>query len=768
MGISFLNSTLLWFCFAGAIPIIIHILNRQRFIRTDWAAMEFLLLALKKVRKRVQIENLLVLLLRVLLVIFFVLALARPLSTKLPAKLFRRETSHLILLIDTTYSMDYVDRNISNFEKAKKIAMKLVDEFSADKVNRVSLFTFSKHPEALLPEASSRFEEAESLIKNLKVSYGTGDLEKSFENMKERLKTEPGFKKVVYFISDNQRLNWEPYMKSKNLENLLKFFSSGEFKFFMVDLGVSDINNVAVEEIKSKANIVIPEVSSDFDITFRNFSDKPAVRTATISVDKAVMDTRTVTIPAMGTETILFTYKFPTFGPHYITCSLNKDNLEIDDVYNYSVYAQRRLDVLIINGKPDIFDPVNDEVFYLKYALSPETPETSSDASLSLYNLDIIPYDRVLDIDVYKYHLVILANVGSFVSTEFLEQLYRYVKSGGSLLIFLGENVNRDFYNKNLYRENNGLLPAKLLGFLPLLKNQKVLSSEIGEMTREKIQKVWNKIVRLSDVDTLHPALRVFEPYKELLNSLKFFKYYDLELPYINSNTGRVLSPNIRILANYRDENKTPLIVEKLYYAGKVILFNTTANDMWNSIPAKPLYPIIMQEVTKYLVASRLGNLNLKIFDDIGIFINKSEYSKAFEIITPTNDRAVINPIPLDDYSEIYYVNYRGPRTLGLEHPGIYSVSYEDVNRAGEFLLFRYYGVNLDDKESDLRKISMNELRDAFPSFTFDEFEPEKKDKKTEESVIRSSSLSLFFLYLCLVIALLESLLAYLFGSKKA
>jgi hypothetical protein len=48
LAISFLNPLLLWGTALAAIPLIIHILNRRRFKRVRWAAMEFLLRAFKK------------------------------------------------------------------------------------------------------------------------------------------------------------------------------------------------------------------------------------------------------------------------------------------------------------------------------------------------------------------------------------------------------------------------------------------------------------------------------------------------------------------------------------------------------------------------------------------------------------------------------------------------------------------------------------------------------------------------------------------------
>ena len=68
---------------AGALisaPIIIHLINRMRFKRLRWAAMEFLLKSQKRNRRRLIIEQLILLVLRILLVLLIGLLLARFLS----------------------------------------------------------------------------------------------------------------------------------------------------------------------------------------------------------------------------------------------------------------------------------------------------------------------------------------------------------------------------------------------------------------------------------------------------------------------------------------------------------------------------------------------------------------------------------------------------------------------------------------------------------------------------------------------------------------
>src|ERR1700675_38823 len=58
-------------------PIVIHLINRMRFKRVRWAAMEFLLKSQKRNRRRLIIEQLILLLLRILLVLLAAFLLAR-------------------------------------------------------------------------------------------------------------------------------------------------------------------------------------------------------------------------------------------------------------------------------------------------------------------------------------------------------------------------------------------------------------------------------------------------------------------------------------------------------------------------------------------------------------------------------------------------------------------------------------------------------------------------------------------------------------------
>ena len=74
----FLNPLLLLGITAVSVPIIIHILNRRKFQKVVWAAMRFVKISMQKNQRRIQWEDILLLILRCVLLALIAIALARP------------------------------------------------------------------------------------------------------------------------------------------------------------------------------------------------------------------------------------------------------------------------------------------------------------------------------------------------------------------------------------------------------------------------------------------------------------------------------------------------------------------------------------------------------------------------------------------------------------------------------------------------------------------------------------------------------------------
>src|SRR5215472_17242375 len=102
---SFLNPWMLLGLSAVIVPIIIHLLNRRRYEVVDWGAMQFLQVS-EVTRRRLFLEELLLMLLRMGLIALLVLALAGPFVTgSMMAKLVMRPNRDVVLVFDGSYSM---------------------------------------------------------------------------------------------------------------------------------------------------------------------------------------------------------------------------------------------------------------------------------------------------------------------------------------------------------------------------------------------------------------------------------------------------------------------------------------------------------------------------------------------------------------------------------------------------------------------------------------------------------------------------------------
>src|SRR5436309_6761085 len=110
---------------AGALlvsaPIIIHLINRIRYRRVRWAAMEFLLKSQKRQQRKLLIEQLILLALRCLLVVLTGLLLARFVGKSLAGA--EAGTRHVVVLDDTPSMCDFwaaEGRRSDSFELAKQ------------------------------------------------------------------------------------------------------------------------------------------------------------------------------------------------------------------------------------------------------------------------------------------------------------------------------------------------------------------------------------------------------------------------------------------------------------------------------------------------------------------------------------------------------------------------------------------------------------------------------------------------------------------------
>ncbi len=116
----FASLGMLWWGVLGGIPIVIHLLHKRKYRETTWAAMRFLIAAARKNSRRIRIEQLILLMVRVLILLLLVCALAQPYMTSFGTFFQADVPTHRIIVVDDSFSMGYQPTEFSRFDRAKK------------------------------------------------------------------------------------------------------------------------------------------------------------------------------------------------------------------------------------------------------------------------------------------------------------------------------------------------------------------------------------------------------------------------------------------------------------------------------------------------------------------------------------------------------------------------------------------------------------------------------------------------------------------------
>src|SRR4051794_39592437 len=123
---TFLNLALLGGLAAAAIPIVIHLFHKSRFDVVKWGAMHLLESVLRTNHRRLRIEQIILLLIRVGIPVLLALTMARPVWKGLQPLLGEKKTSTVVLL-DNSYSMEAGPNGVSNFSVARDELARIVD-----------------------------------------------------------------------------------------------------------------------------------------------------------------------------------------------------------------------------------------------------------------------------------------------------------------------------------------------------------------------------------------------------------------------------------------------------------------------------------------------------------------------------------------------------------------------------------------------------------------------------------------------------------------
>lgn len=753
----FFNPALLWFALGGAIPIIIHLLHRQKFKRVRWAAMEFLLLALKKTRRRMQLENLLLLLLRILIMVILSLAIARPFFREAPVEALGDSDTHHFFVIDQSYSMAYKRAQHTSLDVAKRAALKVLQDIHASEQDRYSILPLSAYPEPILVN-SNRKERIQTAINELKPSdFGTSVYAtmQSLWNLLESREIRNRDRRV-YLFTDLQRNGWllRDDAEAKKFGELLKAISKREnTRFFLYDAGTPDAFNHAIVDLRANDRVITTKRTTRFTASIQNFSStpRPAVNVGFYVNDNLVKTEPTVLPPGAATQ-VTFEYDFAEAAPHVVRVSIDPDYLDVDDSRWLAVDVKSSLRALVIDGEPKD-NPKDGETFAFVLALDPGRQGI-------FFSVDVKTVELFNAEGLDGYDFLVLANVQSLTSDR-IEKIDSFVRRGGGLLLTLGAKVDKVSFNEFFWKNGAGLSPAQL--------------EEItGDAPGGGIERGTER--RIAKFTLQHPMFRTFQKRTmAALYDLVFYKYYKVKD-----------HDSEKVLASLDDNFASPLFLEKQVDEGKVILMTSTIDHEWNAgIQAHPPFLPLMWDLCRYLSSRPASRRNVFVGELIHLDLPVEAYQPPFILDTSQEGSVTLPASTPERDQKVFRLSY--PSRTKSDDPKVFK--NEGVRNAGKYRLLKsaakeeeklvtYFAVNVGPREptpeeiqgaeGNLERITKEEITTRFPDFKI-EFRGEKRDGTSDidMSPPPASGLWKYLMYFLVGFLLLESALACLFGRGK-
>ena len=174
---SFLYPALLWALLAVAVPLLIHLFSRQKVKKIEFSSLIFLK-SLEKTRLRaIKIKSLILLLIRSLIILFIVLAFARPSSrTGIASKLGAKAKSSILFLIDNSYRMGYETKKGSLLSLSLKKGEELLKIWQSG--DELYLVTYNSEPQVFLSYPVFDTSLISKTISEIEVTYKPADLDK--------------------------------------------------------------------------------------------------------------------------------------------------------------------------------------------------------------------------------------------------------------------------------------------------------------------------------------------------------------------------------------------------------------------------------------------------------------------------------------------------------------------------------------------------------------------------------------------------------------
>ncbi|HUF25491.1 MAG TPA: BatA domain-containing protein [Gemmatimonadaceae bacterium] len=528
-----------WFLLGAgalAVPILVHLIHKERKNIVVFPSLMFVQRIPYKSLRRNHIRDWMLFALRCLAILLLVAAFARPLvdSSASAAPIAVDGAREVVVLLDRSYSMGYADR----WDRARAAARRTVDGLGPQ--DRATLVLFADKAEAVTgastePSALTAAIDAATLGSG-RTRYGPalklaqGILEESDLPRRE-----------VVLITDFQKIGWDGDDDVRLPERTT---------LTHVDLSDEETSNTAVTGVTLQRDFSGDRERVGASARLTNTGAQARTLRVVLELNGRPLETREVSIAPNAAASATFEpFALPS-GISRGTIRAGTDALPHDNLFRFVLSAGQALSVLVVEQA----DAPASRSLYLRRALGlGDRPPIRTEVRKA---------GQVGPADLRGRALVILNDV-AIPGGALGRALHDFVNDGGGLLVALGERTTPNAFGEAAVE----LLPAT-----------------IGSV----VDRTGDRGATLAFLDYTHPAFELFSaPRSGDFSSARFYRY--------RAVTARASEG---VLARFDDGGVA--LAERRVGAGRVLLWTSSLDNFWTDLAVQPVYLPMLHQLAKH------------------------------------------------------------------------------------------------------------------------------------------------------------------------
>ena len=606
----FMNPWLLISLAGIGLPIAAHLLSRRRYDVVEWAAMQFLNPS-KKTRRRLKLEESLLLLLRIGLITLIVLSVTRPwLPGGWLSGYYSAGSRTVVVVIDGSNSMSRTDRVNSMHQHAIRRACEFLRTLRAD--DNVALIDARDSPRAVIESPLRDLTMVEQEIRRLPPPGGACGMLSALEKAIAILGRSSASAREVVVFTDRQANSWKSDSEAEwiRFDDLIRF-PSVRPHVWAIDVApqLGPVNrNVSVGRIELSREMTVPDFPVRLQVAIHNESNTEAQVPLRLLLDGQPLagKLQSPSIPAHGESVIEFEQALRAKGTHVLTveAEMSDDAIAVDNVSHAAIHVAESLHVLLVNGTPTAL-PAERDSFFAELAFAPPEGKPPWVTTRLVEAADLTPAD------FQTVSAVIFCNVGT-ISPDVGTALKAFVTAGNGLIIACGPHTTPESFQACF--GDSGLLPQiqivrtreappqaeQIIRVAPLSLQPGWLDRFRTDPARSFLKATFDAwcLTRIGSASMQTVAI------ENASGVGTHAKQSPLDSNAAESKAGNTpLTSSPLVLATLSTGD--PLLLESRCGDGFVLVMTTTMNRSWNDLPIRSDFVPFLHEAVFHVASSR-------------------------------------------------------------------------------------------------------------------------------------------------------------------